>query len=231
MSASILQTVYPVGSMFATISNLTPSQLLGFGQWEQIESAYLRAVTDNSAGTYFGSDTHAHVIMGTTLSANQIPEHTHSVNAETSTSGSHSHTASSQCTYSGTHSHELDLSTTGGGVHTHQTVARTWYTKSGQGEIKILGAYWESEYPEVDDPSVRVEADGYHTHYLTGTTEQEGSHTHVVGTIIADNGSHNHSLSATTQVNQTLGLPHTHLMSQSSSLMKSYGIHIYIRVS
>ena len=63
---NLLQAVYPVGAVYISTVNTSPSSLIG-GTWAQITNAALRAST--SIG-YTGADTHA-------ITINEMPSHRH----------------------------------------------------------------------------------------------------------------------------------------------------------
>jgi len=68
---SILQQVYPVGSIYISTLNTSPSTLFGFGTWEQIKDTFLLAAGDTySAGSTGGEAEH-------TLTIDEMPSHTH----------------------------------------------------------------------------------------------------------------------------------------------------------
>jgi hypothetical protein len=70
-SNSIIQQVYPVGSIYVSTSNISPSTLFGFGSWEQIKDRFLLAAgTTHSAGSIGGEETH-------TLTTQEMPRHNH----------------------------------------------------------------------------------------------------------------------------------------------------------
>lgn len=56
----ILQTVYPVGSIYISLSPTNPQILFGFGTWEQIQDRFLLAAGSVEAGTDGGEETHSH---------------------------------------------------------------------------------------------------------------------------------------------------------------------------
>lgn len=62
---------YPVGSVFISRYNNSPASLYG-GQWNQLSEGVLGTSTEHEKGLYFGSDTH-------TITVNEMPKHTHSV--------------------------------------------------------------------------------------------------------------------------------------------------------
>lgn len=72
--ASFLELVYPVNSIYLSMSSTNPHDLFGFGTWVQIKEAFLYATTD-SPGSTGGSKT----TNPTTLTAAQsgVPAHSH----------------------------------------------------------------------------------------------------------------------------------------------------------
>ena len=70
----ILQVVYPVGAIYMSINNTSPASLFG-GSWEQIEDVFLLgAGSAYTAGSTGGESTH-------TLTVQEMPVHSHTVNA------------------------------------------------------------------------------------------------------------------------------------------------------
>ncbi len=132
---SILDLIYPVGSIYLSVLGTNPGTLFG-GTWEKLENRFLLgAGTSYTAGTMGGAST-------VTLTANQIPAHNHS--GSTNSTGAHSHgyesqkkryadtvisgagsilasnTAYNYATWYGTdtqgaHSHTVTINNTGGG--------------------------------------------------------------------------------------------------------------------
>ena len=69
-TSDIIDTVYPVGSIYMSVSSTSPQTLFG-GTWEQIEDKFLlSAGTTYTAGNTGGSATH-------TLTTGEIPTHSH----------------------------------------------------------------------------------------------------------------------------------------------------------
>ena len=67
---SILDSVYPVGSIYMSVNNTDPSTLFG-GTWEQLKDRFLLAAgTTYSAGATGGEATHK-------LTTTEMPSHTH----------------------------------------------------------------------------------------------------------------------------------------------------------
>ena len=73
--ANILQSVYPVGSIYMSTASTSPAELFG-GTWERIKDRFLLAVGDTyTAGSTGGEATH-------TLTEDEMPTHRHAVNPQ-----------------------------------------------------------------------------------------------------------------------------------------------------
>lgn len=71
ISGSLLNFVYPVGSIYMSVNSTNPSIILG-GTWEQIEDVFLLSAGQTyTAGDTGGEATH-------TLTTDEIPSHSHS---------------------------------------------------------------------------------------------------------------------------------------------------------
>ena len=137
-----LLDVYPVGSIYLSVSNADPSSLFG-GTWARIQDKFLLAAGSTyAAGATGGTSTE-------TLTINQIPSHGHSFSATTGGSGSHSHTGHTKehriptnGNWQGTSDYARPLSssydyagitiTDGVGNHTHSVSGNTGSNGSGQ---------------------------------------------------------------------------------------------------
>lgn len=67
---SIVDIVYPIGSIYMNVSAINPNKILG-GSWEQIKDVFLLA-----SGNVFPNSTVGGEVMHT-LTINEIPSHTH----------------------------------------------------------------------------------------------------------------------------------------------------------
>ncbi len=165
--SNLLNTAYPVGSLYISTNNQNPANFLG-GKWE----SYAQGRTIIGAGT--GTDSngakrsfsagasggeYAH-----TLSNNEMPSHSHSVAGGTYTttdSGSHQHTGT----------------TDGAGQHSHA------YTNAANATIGTIGVDTYitgtaiSSINFVTNGSYTTES-GWHAHNFT--TNASGSHNHNV---------------------------------------------------
>ena len=78
---NIINLVYPVGSIYMSVNNVSPATFIG-GTWEQIQDTFLWcAGSKHAAGTTGGAETH-------TLTTAQMPSHTHTTDSQ----GAHTHT-------------------------------------------------------------------------------------------------------------------------------------------
>lgn len=71
----LLQTIYPVGSIYTSMNNTSPATLFGFGTWTQIVDRFLYC--SSSSNTTGGSATHTHTTGDCALTVNQMPAHFH----------------------------------------------------------------------------------------------------------------------------------------------------------
>lgn len=83
--ATVIDVIYPVGSIYMSMVDTDPATLFGVGTWERISQGRMLLGADDStykAGATGGEATH-------TLTAEEMPAHSHS--GTTSTNGDHSH--------------------------------------------------------------------------------------------------------------------------------------------
>ncbi|EAY00724.1 hypothetical protein TVAG_085580 [Trichomonas vaginalis G3] len=80
LKTEILQTVYPIGSIYTSMNSTRPEVVLGFGTWTQIVDRFLYCA--NSSKETGGSKT---------ISGANLPAHSHYINLSTSEAGLHSH--------------------------------------------------------------------------------------------------------------------------------------------
>ena len=119
-SDKLFDTIYPVGSIYMSAVNTSPSTLFG-GTWEQIKDTFLLSAGDTyNAGTTGGEAEH-------TLTTSEMPSHNHSftgtahshgLNSHTHTVGAHSHGLNS-------HTHTYDKSATATGAASGNTGSTT----------------------------------------------------------------------------------------------------------
>lgn len=93
IKSSIVDAIYPVGSIYMSVNSTSPATLFG-GTWEQIKGRFLlgTGTPDNNSNTYYGSDltyngqTKYNETVGSTggesrhtLSVAEMPSHTHEI--------------------------------------------------------------------------------------------------------------------------------------------------------
>ena len=133
-------------------------------------------------GAAGGADVH-------TLTAAQIPSHSHgSGTLAASSAGSHSHSRGSLTASSaGSHSHGGgSLTASSAGSHTH-TIAAVNGTSGGPGLQRSTGT-----------GSTTTGSGGSHSHSISGSTSSGGSHSHSISGSTSSGGSHSHSISGST---------------------------------
>ncbi|EAX75172.1 hypothetical protein TVAG_294400, partial [Trichomonas vaginalis G3] len=80
LKTEILQTLYPIGSIYTSMNSTRPETVLGFGTWTQIVDRFLYCA--NSSKETGGSKT---------ISGENLPAHSHYVDLSTSQAGWHKH--------------------------------------------------------------------------------------------------------------------------------------------
>lgn len=70
---TIIDTIYPIGSIYITLNQTSPSKLFPGTYWKQIKNRFLLSASSTYSATSVGGEaTHA-------LTENEIPEHQHSI--------------------------------------------------------------------------------------------------------------------------------------------------------
>ena len=150
--ALTMNDIYPVGSIYMSISSVNPSTLFG-GTWQKIEGRFLLAASSSYEVGSTGGSNDAIVVS-----------HTHS-NSSTNSAGSHSHTISG-----GSHSHTASSSSSGS--HTHYLMYGTNRFSSNSG-----GGYDAGSGTKYQSSSDKTASAGSHTHTITVNTSSSHSHT------------------------------------------------------
>lgn len=169
-----LADVYPVGSIYLSVSSTSPETLFG-GTWTRIQdvflmcggSSYSPGSTGGSADLIVPSHTHT----ATTASGGA---HTHSITA--TNSGSHNHKASTSS--AGSHNHDLS------GTGANSICGITSVAKQAAIPTSPANPYYYCVAPAdtanagAHTHGVTVNSGGAHTH--SGTAASAGNHTHAV---------------------------------------------------
>lgn len=113
----LINTIYPVGSIYMSVNSTNPSVLFG-GTWEQIKDTFLLATGDTYAnGSTGGEATH-------TLTENEMPSHTHIQDSHNHTQNAHNHTQN---------------------PHSHTIGSLTRYNLSGKGNAAVGDGYGNAQ--------------------------------------------------------------------------------------
>lgn len=89
MGKAFLEYIYPIGSVYSSKNNQSPSDLFGFGSWERIKGKMIVGVDEAdpsfaTAGEMGGAKTHTQTIA-------EMPSHTHVQNSHGHTQVAHNH--------------------------------------------------------------------------------------------------------------------------------------------
>ena len=148
----LLDMMWPVGSIYISVSSTSPATLFG-GTWQRIKDTFLLASGDTySADTTGGSATN-------TLETANLPSHTHSI-------GAHSHGLNS-------HTHGVgSYSAVSNGNHKHRPSNNGNFLTTGasSGAVKMgldSGIYWQDEWKTSEYYTTNI---GAHTHSISGTS-------------------------------------------------------------
>ena len=165
--ADLLNKVYPVGSIYMSVVNISPASFLG-GTWQAIEQGRMLMAAGSSwqAGATGGAAYH-------TLTVQEMPAHDHSATetaagahthgASTGTAGAHAHSGSAL--EAGAHAHNASTGTAGS--HDHASSMGTAGDHSHSGSTNDAGNHAHSG-----------STNNAGNHYHTGTTSTSGAHHH-----------------------------------------------------
>ena len=165
----LLNRVYPVGSIYMSVVNVSPASFLG-GTWQAIEQGRMLMAAGSSwqAGTTGGAAYHA-------LTVQEMPAHDHS--ATETAAGGHTHEASTGS--AGAHAHSG--SALEAGAHAHNASTGTAGSHDHASSMGTAGAHTHG---------ASTAAAGDHAH--DATSSSTGEHTHSGAT--SPSGAHSHSI-------------------------------------
>lgn len=154
---SLVDIIYPVGSIYMSANNVNPGTLFG-GTWQAITGRFVLAANNTyPLGSTGGSATKQ-------LSVNEMPAHTHV--AATADAGGHIHTATAASAGAHTHSISITNGAQSAGAHTHGV------TYAAQG-ISITSQNGGTHSHSVTFPKTT----------FTDAAATAGSHTHGRGSL------------------------------------------------
>ena len=218
-ASQVFDVVYPVGSIYMSVNNVNPATLFG-GTWEKIEGKFLLgASSGHSLGETGGAEKVNYTPAGTvgnhTLTAAEMPAHTHTYAKSAASTGSTTLTADQIPAHN--HSYNAPQANTGSTAlsinqipsHTHE-FDQFWLSPNAS--IKTIASGSSNSYaqrPMSQDSSTlpKTKATGGgagHTHTMptssasTGNKGGSGGHTHSISTASTASGSagsggaHNH---------------------------------------
>ncbi|QQV89222.1 tail fiber protein [Salmonella phage vB Seyj1-1] len=171
-----LNKIYPVGIVTWFNSNVDPNTALPGLTWTYLNNGVGRtiriaAANGSDVATTGGSDS-------VTLSVGNLPSHTHSFSATTSSFDYGTKTSNS----TGAHTHTVSGSTNTTGNHQHSVGGRYGGDSiGGKQRVQVSGTNQISSVA------------GDHSHTVSGTAASAGAHSHTVGI-----GAHTHTVSGNT---------------------------------
>ena len=171
-----LNKIYPVGIVTWFNSNVNPNTALPGLTWTYLNNGVGRtiriaAANGSDVATTGGSDS-------VTLAVGNLPSHTHSFSATTSSFDYGTKTTNT----TGAHTHSVSGSTNTTGAHTHGYI-------NGAQPSGTRGD-WDADGHR---NTVQTDSAGNHSHSVSGTAASNGNHAHTVGI-----GAHTHTVSGNT---------------------------------
>lgn len=171
-----LKKIYPVGIVTWFNSNVNPNTALPGLTWTYLNNGVGRtiriaAANGSDVATTGGSDS-------VTLAVGNLPSHTHSFSATTSSFDYGTKTTNT----TGAHTHSVSGSTNTTGAHTHGYI-------NGAQPTGTRGD-WDADGKR---NTVQTDSAGNHSHTVSGTAASNGNHAHTVGI-----GAHSHTVSGNT---------------------------------
>lgn len=155
---NLLGEVYPVGSIYMSVSNTSPTALFG-GTWEKIEGKFLLCSSSNYTLGATGGSADA-----------TLPAHQHTINLTSGSAGEHVHAATTFIGQGGLHQHTIDtIGYPGSGALSVQSIGYV-NGKGSQHSPKTVQA-GSHEHQAITN----IVAAGTHTHGVSGDTASAGS--------------------------------------------------------
>lgn len=149
---TLLNLIYPVGSLYMSVNAVNPATLFGFGTWTQIKDTFLLAAGDTYANAATGGS------ATVSLSTSQLPAHNHT--ASTNSTGAHTHSRGSMNVWGAYDPYKGFVSATYEGC---------FYDNGQSGNAVASGT---------TDKSRKVAFSGDRN--WSGSTSSNGAHTHTV---------------------------------------------------
>ena len=168
----LLNKVYPVGSIYMSVVNVSPASFLG-GTWQAIEQGRMLMSAGSSWKVLTTGGNAYH-----TLTVAELPAHAHG--ASETAAGQHAHTASIAAAGDHTHAGTADAA----GQHAHSATSATAGEHAHTGTADTAGAHTHgASTGSAGAHSHSGSTDNAGNHYHTGTTNGAGSHSHTRGSM------------------------------------------------
>jgi microcystin-dependent protein len=181
--STVINTIYPVGSIYESTVGTNPNTLFAGTSWSVFASGKMLVGIDSTdtdfatAGLSDGSKT-------VTLTEGQMPQHNHPLNFSLGEGGGHSHDDDFAISSAGEHKHGTNLRLEGA-ANGNILIDNSLYYATGVAgrEIDEL-----SDWNAAGDSTYTMNA-GSHSHDLTGGVSAVGNHTHGFTGSISNTGS------------------------------------------
>ena len=185
--SSLLERVYPVGSIYMSVNSTDPGTLFG-GTWQRLKDRFLLAAGDSYAAGAAGGEA-SHTL---TAAESGVPAHAHGLNSHKHSVGAHSHGLNSH-----THTYNKPNTPTGSTAitadqmpaHSHHLIAASNGRSgtTGLGTEDYLAAYATSDISDLPY-SLRPGTTGSATQGKTANSGCGKGHTHTIGTTSTNTG-------------------------------------------
>ena len=163
----LLNKVYPVGSIYMSVVNVSPASFLG-GTWQAIEQGRMLMSAGSSWKVLTTGGNAYH-----TLTVAELPAHAHG--ASETAAGQHAHTASIAAAGDHTHAGTADAA----GQHAHSATSATAGEHAHTGTADTAGAHTHgASTGSAGAHSHSGSTDNAGNHYHTGQTSAAGAHAH-----------------------------------------------------
>lgn len=183
---NILNTVYPIGSIYMSIESTSPASLFG-GTWERITGKFLLSATDNgsSGAEQAAGNTGGEAAHKLTSAESGIPAHSHGLNSHTHTVGAHSHGLNGH-----THSYDhVNGNTNGTTISQDQMPSHTHRMTNGDNGTSQSNDNYMSQYSTNSDLTYSLRSTGTSpSRFQSGYRGGSGSHSHGIGTYSVNTG-------------------------------------------
>lgn len=165
----LFNLIYPIGSIYMSVSNVNPSTLFG-GTWVAWGSGRVPVGVDAN-NTNFNTVEKTGGANTVTLTEAQMPKHHHDKGTlSASNNGAHAHTATTSINYAGSHNHAVYYYNNAVITGSKGYLLGTTSTNSGKRTSSMDNAGNHNH-----TATTTMNSDGVHNHPVTGTTSDTGS--------------------------------------------------------